>query len=88
MYVKMMKQAINGVTHPNSYTLYSGVDSVEFKDPGEQDSYPSMELRYKLDGYEDEFAWKPLSGTVYVMTEDGKTIDKYEVDPQKAYRIT
>lgn len=88
MYVKIMKHHADGDNNPNSYYLFGGVVGVEYIPAGEVNKWPSIEMRFQTDNpnYDFEYHHMPLSGNVYLMNDEGKTIDKYEVGPEHQYR--
>lgn len=86
MIVKIMFANRGNDDHPRqAYQLFSDVKHVEFYEAGTEGETPGVYLNFHGS---DEPDRHPLTGNVYIMTDAGKTFDRFEVAPPAALEHT
>lgn len=83
MIIKIMHANRGNDDHPRqAYKLIEDVLDVDFYEAGDNGEQPGVYIT-RRGQTPDEATCHPLTGNVYVMTDHGKTFDRFEVAPPK-----
>lgn len=83
MLVKIMHNNIGSDDHPQAaYRIFANVKEVDFAKPSpDGHSRPYVYLTFERKENQVEQISIELNGNVYLMTNEGKTFDRFEVAP-------